>query len=86
MERYGEPMDSQMRLTESVRVLVVLFGDNNAILARVLGQSASSAASKRTGRVAWTDEDLARLSAHYGVTVEKLRAGPRSWLGLPDAA
>jgi hypothetical protein len=79
-------MDSQMRLTESVRVLLALFGDTNASLAGVLGQSASSAASKRTGRVPWTPSDVDRLATHYGVTVDQLQAGPRAWLGLPDAA
>lgn len=85
MTRYGLPMDSQKRVTESIRVLAVLFGDTNMTLAQALGQSISSAASKRTGRTTWTDDDLVRLAAHYGVPVEKLRSGPRSWLGL-DAA
>jgi hypothetical protein len=79
-------MDSQIRLTESVRVLLALFSETNADLAAVLGQSPSSAASKRTGRVPWTPADISRLAAHYKVTVDQLRAGPRAWLGLPDAA
>lgn len=74
-----------MRVTESVRVLATLFGDPIPVLARVLGQSTSSAAGKRTGRIAWTDDDLARLAAHYGVSVAKLQAGPRQWLGLSEA-
>jgi hypothetical protein len=79
-------MDSQMRLTESVRALAAVFGDTNADLAAVLQQSVSSAASKRTGRVAWSDADVERLAEHYGVTEDQLRDGPRVWLGIPGAA
>lgn len=79
-------MDSQKRLTESIRVLAVLFNETNSDLALVLGQSTSSAASKRTGRVPWTPEDKRKLADHWGVSVEFLEAGPRQRLGLPDAA
>jgi hypothetical protein len=77
-------MDSQKRLTESVRVFAVLHGDTNEDLARALEQSTSSAAGKRTGRIPWTDQDVQRLAKHYGVPSSVLLEGPRVRLGLPD--
>lgn len=77
-------MDSQTRLTDSVRVFAVLHGETNKDLARVLGQSLSSAAGKRTGAIPWTDADVQRLAEHYGVPAETLLEGPRVRLGLRD--
>jgi hypothetical protein len=77
-------MSNQQRITESARALAAVFGDTNATLAAVLGQSEASAAGKRTGRLKWTVDDVQALATHYGVSVDQVLAGPRAWLGLTD--
>jgi hypothetical protein len=77
-------MTNQRRITESVRALAAVFEDTNADIGRILGLSESSAAGKRTGRIKWTTDDLAKLAHRYGVTVDQLMAGPRAWLGMSE--
>ncbi len=77
-------MTNQKRITESIRVLATLYGDTNAAIGTALGQSESSAAGKRTGRIRWTLADVENLSTRYGMSIDQILAGPWSWLGLPE--
>lgn len=83
MARYGVAMDdTQERIGESVRALAAAFRERQEDLAAVLGISQVSTSKKFRGLTRWSLDDLQALSAHYGVTLEQLTAGPRAWLGL----
>lgn len=72
--------DTQSNVTDSVRALSAVRRDTQHVLAEVLNTSQSSVGAKLVGKVRWTVEDLAKLAAHYGTTIDQLTAGPWAWL------
>jgi transcriptional regulator with XRE-family HTH domain len=75
---------TQERLRASVRAITAAFDDTQTDLAAALGVSQNTVSKKIRGFSRWTLTDVETLAKHYGVTVDQLMAGPRSWLGLPE--
>lgn|GEM_PF-5904855 len=63
-------------LRTTVAALMQRTGENQADLAEGLRLSQSQVSRKQAARSDWTLDDVDKLSAHYGIPVVDLLAGP----------
>jgi transcriptional regulator with XRE-family HTH domain len=73
--------ETQRNVAESFRALSAVCMDKQAEIGAVLGISQKAVSQKLNGRISWSASDIALLARWYGVTVDQVMAGPRSWLG-----
>lgn len=69
-------MSSEATLRVTVAALMRVCGENQTALAKGLRLTQGAISRKQTGGAAWTLHDVDRLSAHYGIAVPDLLAGP----------
>lgn len=67
---------SEKMLRVTVAALMHACGENQTALSRGLRVTPGQVSRKQSGLAAWSLKDIDRLSAHYGVPVPDLLAGP----------